>query len=109
MPVVPCGPFSRLDGPRPVRPQISQLGRLTLLPIFLDRVGVVGVYMDVMHRRVDRGIGVAASLEDLLPTRSGLLADALHDNFATGTHRPRRLGLIETIVGAQRVVIRDPQ
>jgi len=32
----------------------------------LDRVCVVGVYMDVMHRREIRGIGVDAALEDAL-------------------------------------------
>ncbi len=95
--------------PCPVWPQISQPGRLTLLSISLDRVCVVGVYMDVMHRRVDRGIGVDASLENLLPTRPRLLADALHDNFTTGTQRPRGLRVIELIIGARRVVIRDPQ
>jgi hypothetical protein len=43
------------------------------------------------------------------PTWSRLLADALHDNFATGTQRPRGLRVIETTIGARRDVIRDPQ
>lgn len=70
---------------------------------------VVGLYIDVKHRRVERGIGVDASLEDLLPTRTRLLADALHDHFATGTHRLRGLRVSGLILGAQRLVVRDPQ
>ena len=62
-----------------------------------------------MHRRIDRGIGVNASLKDLLPTRARLLADALHGNIATGIHRPRRRRVIGTIIGVQRGVSRDPQ
>ncbi len=53
------------------------------LSIFVDRVGGGKSELDVVHGRVNRRIGVDVAFEDLLPTRSSLLVDALHGDLAT--------------------------